>query len=915
MTETAPGIQSIEAFFRAYARLVARFVQLDLHTIEQLPKDLNLEPDLVSKGYVQALLWIPNDIPLWALLRDTCGYSSLDIIASTLAGFAEPPSNGIQCLSRYVGFILEHMIHFPKMAPLLWPPIQIVGKTLHYSTVQQIGKDEGGKVVPDSSPSIPRAAFGFFKVVDEKLQIFVSKQISALTIELSKDLVGHLSTFLRRISQLDESLASALFTQVVGSSDHVDPEDFPELIEYAWRSKLLKRCITAGRMEIRVQGIETMQQDLVSVWTKHMRNNEAGKHHPVVQFLVKYILDSRLVEYIVGVESHPQLITRSANIVGFLVVTSSYTDHHSDAIWQAVTTSQDPRFVDAILGMLTNIFRMSTYSALIYLCKKLNELPVRAFDGRMMGYAGTLLDQVRRRVQESQPDSRVDSPPYELCIRLIRQAAAASDLTPSGMAALHNFAMGELSQLVHLGPRDEDRKAIYNECIGDIAAKSSHATGSIFAINALLGQDPSKDIETLASEFELTRLVVDELVNTVHNARHQRLESGIRSDFLSARLELLQRIILHIPATITFQHGERLWNVLIGRDALGEEERNSAWSMLVGVTGACHTQNIFIDQCINEYLPQLDPALFTIDLLTFVQQAIAYQARLSPPRTADGHDVIDIPGVDQLWQIVLSAPSGTIEIQATQKLVEFYLDTPLIRKAPRTAVEATHVALIKRCVAQLTEAAQKLRSCGDVTMSGEHESMITLASDEEVHTQELRLTRSLLFLREILRGMRARPQYSPPPNKALELAERVKEVKGEAVKISYQAFNGGINTGVQAFEAGDQETAEELTTRLTKLTGFSKFTAIAGGQKLDLTTDTDKTLRDLKIGRSGLLMIRRVPDSTVVQPIDQAQALSAVEAEVLKHFDDLYELLGLDEKFAREVREATSKCLASLTIK
>lgn len=905
MTEAAPGIQSIEAFFCAYARLVARFVQLDLHTIDQLPTDLNMEPDLVSKGYVQALLWIPNDIPLWALLRDTCGCGSLDIVVATVAAFAEPPSNGIQCLSRYVAFILEHMVQFPKMAPLLWPPIYIVGKTLQYGAGQQTGKDEGSNVVSDSSRSIPRDAFGFFKVVDEKLQVFVSKQISALTIELSKDLVSHLSTFLRRISQLDESLASALFAQVVGSSENVDPEDFPEMIEYAWRSKLLKRCITAGRMEIRVQGIETMQQDLVNVWTKHMRNNDAGKHHPVVQFLVKYILDSRLVEYIVGVESHPQLITRSANIVGFLVVTSSYTDRHSDAIWQAVITSQDPRFVDAILGMLTNIFRMSTYSALIYLCKKLNELPVRAFDGRMMGYGGTLLDQVRRKFQECQPDSRLDSPPYDLCIRLIRQAAAASDLTPNGMIAIHNFAMGELSQLVHFGPRDEDRRVIYHECIGDIAAKSPYATGSIFAINALLAQDPSKDIGMLASEFELTRLVVDELVETVQDVRRQRLESGVRSDVLSARLELLQRIILHIPATIASEHGERLWNVLIGRDALGDEERNSAWSMLVGVTGACHTRNVFIDQCINEYLPQLDPALFTIDLLTFVQQAIAYQARLSPPHAASGHEVIDIPGVDQLWQIVLCAPSGTIELQATQKLVEFYLDTPLIRKAPRTAVEATHVALIQRCVAQLTAAALKLKPSSDATMSGEDERKGIRAPDEEDYIQELRFTRSLLFLREILRGMRARPQYSPPPRKALELAERVKEVKGEAVKISYQAFNGGVNTGVQAFEAGDLETVEELTTRLKKLTGFSKFTAIAGGQKLDLSTDTSKTLRDLKIGRSGLLMIRRVPDSALVQPIGPAQALSAVEDEVLKHFDELYKLLGLDEKFAREVGEAT----------
>lgn len=907
MTETAPGIRSIDRFLLAYSRLVLRFLQMDLHTMDQLPKDTNMEPDLISKHYLLMFSWIflSSELPLWILLRDSCGYPFPDITISVAICFAEPPTSGIQYLTRYAELLLEHIPRLPTMTPLIWPPIHIVGRLLQSSAAQLGSKGEGDDTTANSYNYIPRDALKFFKAIDARLQTFVSKQISALTIDLSKDLVCNLSTSLRRISQFDGSLATALFAEIVGIVGDSNPEDFPELIESAWRFRLLKKCITTGRMEIRVQGIETMQQDLVSAWTRYMRNNDNGKHHPVVQYLVKFILENGLVEYIVGVESHPQLITRSANIVGFLVVTSNYTDRHSDAIWQAVTTSQDPRFVDAILGMLTNIFRMSQYSSLIYLCKKLNELPLRAFDGRMLGYGGTLLDQVRRRFQESYPDGRLDAPPYDLCIRLIRQAAANPDVVPSGIA-VHHFAMGELSQLVHLGPSDEDRKTIYRECMDDIAKKNPNATGSIFAVNALLAQDPSRDIENLAIDFELTRLVVDELAHTVQEERSQHHQSTIPSDVLPARLELLQRIVLYIPATITTEYGERLWNSLIGRDALGDQARNAAWSMLVNVTGSCNARNVFIDRCMNEYLPQLDPAFFTIDLLTFVQQAIAYQARLAPLQAASGHDIIDIPGVDRLWQIVLTAPGGTIENQATQKLVEFYLDTPLIRKAPRAAVEATHVALVNLCVDKLTNAASRLKSFNDGTTSGEDEPMVIVASDDEVKAEELRLTRSLLFLKEILRGMRARPQYSPIPKKAPEIVEQVKAIKGEAIKISYQAFNGGTNTGVQAFEAGDLEVVEELTNRLTKLTGFNKFTAIAGGQKLDLTSDKTQTLRDLKIGRSGLLMIRKVQDTTSPQPVQQVEGLSAVEAEVLKHFDELYQLLGLDEKLAREVGTAIS---------
>ena len=85
-----------------------------------------------------------------------------------------------------------------------------------------------------------------------------------------------------------------------------------------------------------------------------------------------------------------------------------------------------------------------------------------------------------------------------------------------------------------------------------------------------------------------------------------------------------------------------------------------------------------------------------------------------------------------------------------------------------------------------------------------------------------------------------------------------------------------------------------------QLTGFSKFKTIYGGQRVDLVEKPDLILRDMKL-RSGLLLIRKDADSSEISPIERRQSATPVDSEVLKHFDDLYDLLNVEDHLAREV--------------
>ena len=120
------------------------------------------------------------------------------------------------------------------------------------------------------------------------------------------------------------------------------------------------------------------------------------------------------------------------------------------------------------------------------------------------------------------------------------------------------------------------------------------------------------------------------------------------------------------------------------------------------------------------------------------------------------------------------------------------------------------------------------------------------------------------------------------------------------IDIRYQAFDGGARSKVRSLRIGDLSTASELYETLVKMTGFSKLMIIFSGQRMDLLEKPDQMLRDLKLS-SGLLIVRRDPSCRGTAG-RKFQPLTSVDNEVLKHFDDLYDLLNLDDHLAREVR-------------
>jgi len=888
----------LQSFLVAYTSLTLRMARIDHQTLVENFDDAGALTDLLSERYLQTLHQVMGyGYPFWKHLIYNTNYDCKVTITAMMTRFMQPSEDGLSLMTRLSKEILDHSQRVPILIQKFFVHINIVNRFMQHYRMLQNGKTKADEALELSLRGLPIQAHQLFLVVDERFKAFITKQVPALSIDVSQGFVLHLSSLLRYVVGSDEQLMRELMGERLIMTQHLSRDESTYLMELAWKFDVLKRCIVDGRMEIRVQGVDTMQAELVNVYSKFISSGPAQRDHPIPQYLSDFMLANKLVEYFVGVESHPQLITRCGNILGFLVVTHRYTENESDIIWKAVTSSQDSHFVDTILTMMPNIFHIAQYHTLLYLTIKLNELPIHAFNGSMLNYGRSLLRQLRDTWKWDPVNPKMAMPPFNLCIRLIRQSAVEGSLEAPRKRDVHLFATTELTQLLPFGPSDADRKVIYHDCIQDISDHTDFASGSVSAINALVSH--GGDIPSLTNDWDFARLVVGDFANTIDAERSTRSSSQMLEERLVPRLTLIQTIILYVPDTIPVDTATQLWEYAVGSQALSASARDTAWMMIfLSVIRKINHRNSFIDQCVKAHLLRLQPRFYTEGCLSFATEVSNYHLRTV---SRLGDTVKQGPtAADLLWQLSLTAPSGTIERGAIETLVSLYLDTPENQRRSRAETEAIHIGVVERCIQQLTSAASKLKAFSDGTSSGEDEPMVIVASEDEVQMQRLSFSRSLTVLKEFIGGIRARPRYSPQLQNKPHVFQQPRESKGDTIQIRYQCFGTSTSADMRTMEAGDLDTLQGFTQRLKSLTGFSKLTLISGGQKVELSEISDKTLRELKIDQ-GLLIVKQDAEADSVPDLASTSALRPVEVEVLTYFPDLYQFLTMEEELGKEV--------------
>lgn len=890
------GRQSLTDMLIQFARLTGLFVAMDIKTLAEHARNGSDDvPDTASRPFLFAYSWLLRKEEHQHIGRnlDLHYQWSWDDDVVALSEAFQTEGGSIMALTKLLQGELQWMSREPKVIESFANPCKIVAKMVDDAIpCLDNRRNQPSQAIVAAEETMLRG-YDFFKVMSAGLDSIIDKHVTFLPSESAAVHLTSLASIFRHALHYQIPAVRDLLDAPRYRDSAILEKQLPEAISVEWKFTILKKLLTSAQMQLRVTGVTSLCQELLGMYNRAKNHDIAS--HPMLVFFAEFLIDNEIVEYLVGIGSHPEIINESTNILGFLVVTKTYSSELTDKIWQTVTTSQDPRLVEAVLRLLRSNLNLFDYDSLLYLCKRVYGVPIESYTVPMRELCTEMFKRLTGKVVEDRLRP-LESPPYDLCVKIVRESSIVNTNLPAGYPELQHFATIRFRELLQHGPGPDVRTGIYLACIEDISSKSPTAPGSICVINALLHMHMKDDLRKLTGEQGLTKLLVEEL-ESVAVGSLDSVDLPVKGSAASnARRELLSAIIIHEPGTISAELGSRLWNVLVGSGSSSALDRDVSWQLLNSAVKNSGNKNVFLSSCFKDYLPLLPPSCFTIGTLDFAREAMYFWIQDVIEESVIPDRKFESPALEQVWRMILTAPPNTIDAAAISVLVEAYVSSKLILGLPLPMARAAHLALVNRCLEQLKGAASKLKMFSDDASSGSDGSMVIVASEGQFQEQEMIFARSLAVLREFLRAYQLAPHFAPPKSR-LSITTAPGVLVGEPVAVKYQWFDGHKRSELEQVTIGTMNTVASFFAILEKATSFKSYRVYCGGKQVDPEKiDLNKKWEDVKL--TGLVLVWRCGD------LDQPQSNghnAPLEVEITKQFDDLWSYLGMHEKVAQEV--------------
>ncbi|KAI1212482.1 uncharacterized protein F4807DRAFT_450526 [Annulohypoxylon truncatum] len=879
----------ISQMFTQIARLTGFLLNVDCRTLAYATSKEDVDFDSICPSFLKLFgsLTSKDDNQL------TNSYHLANPGFSELLDVLQANSDGLQAqLARFTDLLTNNLLRSPKRVMDSLAGASMLMDSLVRDSRRKLSYH--GAYPPVALERARRnLAYGldFFRAVADALDVVIEKSINNLSSETVVSLTASLSPILK-FSLLGSNAEADRLMQDHRQQHPNLPEQFtPEAMNLEWRIRTFCKLVRSRQMQLRVMAASTLCEDLVLQWRTYVERQEIGDDNPhltYLRYLSSYLVDTGIVDYLLGPTCHPEITQASFNIVGFLAVTKTYTTTQTMLLWQTLTSTQDPRISDAIVRMMSKVVSLLDSESLCYICEKFYDLPVEAFSSCMRDF----FDNVTKSLQEKMmPYNNMPLTPYKTCVRLLQESSIYGPQGSVAYPEIHQFALSKFSTLLHTGPDHQGRVSMWLDCVHDIAAKTPMTSGSLEVLHTLMNHTPV--LSAMLGEHDSTRLLVDELESTIDRARAVGFTPVYANAISVARRKILSTIITSHSSTIDSELGRRLWDLLVGNGAACQEDRKAAWDDLNVALRKPRHNNPFLDACLREYLSELPPSCYCGGALAFVREAIIPLANDINGMVLDDDDSVRSAGLELLWQMILTAPNHTIEETAISTLVDdIYVDSQSIMSYPLHRARKVHFALVQRCLQQLKRAAQKLKEFGN------GDSTIAVTSNDQRQEQELQFTRSLQVLIALLKALQARPHFAAPDLRSLML-QAPSPVDGDSAELKYQSFDGEEQTDVKSLNIGLKNTAASLLASLREATGFDNYRLYYRGQPLAPSEGAIcKPIEELDI-RNGLILVKKesgIATSKRIKP-----GASPLDIEILSHFKDLWEYLSMEEKLAREI--------------
>ncbi|KAI5814383.1 hypothetical protein BZA77DRAFT_99270 [Pyronema omphalodes] len=433
-----------------------------------------------------------------------------------------------------------------------------------------------------------------------------------------------------------------------------------QCINSAYRFPIFYEMMRSGRIGDRIHGVTNMTQILLQVFKE---NQQIGSQSPIVRYFAEFITENGVLEYLIGPDSHETLISRGANIPGYLIATRLVTDKHIDLMWRPFIENENRHLFRALLQMQKEIFPVMQPEVALSMNSRIAKVPLSSFCNGTIDYLNLLVDKIP-----------------SLCIPTVQNVIRVMQLVLRHEDAFENQQLISLftraeEMLAKLCSKHSDsslRKDIFRLCVENIRAYNENTTGSLSALNTIFRYRPAPsyrpiavnaedDIRWLVEECDFGSLVVEELIHYIDD--HRIGNTSFRARQLRIRLDLLALVLLHEPNSIDIEQQEKLWSYLVGHKALGPAERELACEHLYYELNE-HFKDFqahpILDMVYRKLLPELDSQFFATPVLELAKKSLEY-LNSNPELVSEDSQTVVINGIEVLWRIVLEAPDDSIE--------------------------------------------------------------------------------------------------------------------------------------------------------------------------------------------------------------------------------------------------------------
>ncbi|KAG9286507.1 hypothetical protein G9A89_014673 [Geosiphon pyriformis] len=713
--------------------------------------------------------------------------------------------------------------------------------------------------------------------------------------------------------------------------------EIKDILHYGFKqAKIIRR--TKKKSNSRKRSLSIDGED-----ESHLTEEESSIR--IIRKLVEKLREQEILEYIFGPNIHLEIVQRSTDVLLFLIHAGELTSLDLDKIWIPVAGSQHQSIVHGVFQVLNDISDQLSLEHREYLFKKLNILPINAYETQtyllIKQLILSMVENAHSPVRGTMAVNEISYEAHLLLWRILRDSSLsltalmnAEVLTPTSASSVSTLNLIDqdiiqgvnqlLNNVLQYGLSEEKRQELLQMCIDDLRA---HHPATVWALRVIMRiintppfpttSTPSDYLRHLIAQVGLPNLFLEDLTHwttTIKSLTDRRgsmtsmeidqmppigLSSpliglsptrvAILKDQLLGRLQFLQWMgnCETVPFFTSTSQTDIVWDCLVA-NPIGIPERDEAFICLENITEYDH----FINHFFHNRMPQLDVRYFSEQALKYAKSCLLkVNAKLRRVRMIPSSQQIFLQGdlidCELLWNIALSAEVEAVGKEAIAFLVHLYMNTDPTMQDSISLAQKHREILVDKCVSHLFAAASGLSPI--FSAEKDHDLLVSknIPSNNDPLLSINKVAEASMFKRclEMLKYFMDYFDTKYLSSKSSQTLVRRHGMLNDGKIITIKVkITQGSDTKEMEFPMHTSETILGLRHKISakiKLSQPGVLRLISSGKEFSPDSNS-MTLQELKIN-DGAVFIgqRRITDSNGSQDIDKTDSIPEEEMKDL----------------------------------